>query len=59
MKTKRVANFVVRSNFVSDYDSLERESIQSAQLKSAIIDGIGYGIFIACLIIVLVVGGSL
>jgi hypothetical protein len=59
MKTKRVANFVVRSHFVSDYDSLERESIQSAQLKSDIIDGIGYGIFIACFIIVLVVGGSL
>jgi hypothetical protein len=59
MKTKRVANFVVRSNFVSDYDSLERESIQSAQLKSAIIDGIGYAIFIACIYIVLVVGGSL
>jgi hypothetical protein len=59
MKTKRVANFVVRSNFVADYDSLERESIQAAQLKSAIIDGIGYGIFIACFIIVLVVGGSL
>jgi len=28
-------------------------------MKSAIIDGIGYAIFIACFIIVLVVGGSL
>jgi hypothetical protein len=59
MKTKRVANFVVRSKFVADYDSLERKSIQDAQLKSAILDGIGYAIFIACIYIVLVVGGSL
>jgi hypothetical protein len=59
MKTKKVANFVVRSHFVADYDSLERKSIQDAQLKSAIIDGIGYAIFIACIYIVLVVGGSL
>jgi len=28
-------------------------------MRAAIIDGIGYGIFIACFIIVLVVGGSL
>ena len=31
MKTKRVANFVVRSNFVADYDKLEREALRKQQ----------------------------
>lgn len=58
-RAKRIAKFVVRSEYVSDYDKLEKESIQADQLKSAILDGIGYAIFIACIYIVLVVGGSL
>jgi hypothetical protein len=34
-------------------------SCGGALMKSAIIDGIGLGIFIACFIIVLVIGGQL
>ena len=32
---------------------------KEVKMKSAIIDGIGYAIFIACIYIVLVIGGSL
>jgi hypothetical protein len=35
-----------------------QESFGGEVMKAAIIDGIGYGLFIACIYIVLVIGGA-